>query len=239
MTRSRRIEDAAKAFWKSAGGRRKFGSPIDLERAVAIALPLGICQMPALSTAKVTAVLERIGTIPWSARPDRQLRGCLVADLGVGLVFLDGDDPADEQRYSLAHEIAHFLLHYLLPRRQVIEVLGPDMMAVLDRVRQPTGGERLSSALRDVVLEPFRHTMARTEDGNPTHVRTQRIEAEADKLAIELIVPATELRSRHGFSAEQLAAEYGIPSWAAAQLPVGGDRESDGGVVSIFRKKHK
>ena len=64
MTGSRRIEETAKAFWKTAGGRRKFGSPIDLERAVAIALPLGICRMPALSTAKVAAVLERSGQFP-------------------------------------------------------------------------------------------------------------------------------------------------------------------------------
>jgi uncharacterized protein DUF955 len=235
----RRIEEAAKAFWQAAGGRRKFGSPIDLERAVALALPLGICRMPALSSAKVAAVLERIGTVPWSARPDRPLRGCLVADLGVGLVFLDGEDPADEQRYSLAHEVAHFLLHYLQPRQHVLDVLGMDMAAVLDRARPPTAAERLSSALRDVVLEPFRHAMARTADGRPTHFRTKSIEAEADELADELIVPLAELRSRHDLTPEQLAADYGLPIWATGRLAAINSEESGGGVVSIFQKKRK
>ncbi len=236
-TPARRIEEAAKAFWEAVGGRRKFGSPVDLERAVALGLPLGICRMPALSTAKVAAVLERIGTIPWSTRPDRPLRGCLVADLGVGLVFLDGEDPADEQRYSLAHEVAHFLLHYLQPRQHVLDVLGTGMAAVLDRTRLPTDGERLSSALRDIVLEPFRHAMSRAVDGRPSHFRTHLIEAEADDLALEIIVPAAELRSRYDLTPKQLAANYGIPVWATARLAVASGGESGEGVVSIFKRK--
>src|SRR5262245_26511008 len=188
-----RIKDAAKAFWKAAGGRNRYGMPADLERAVAFALPLGICRMPALSTAKVAAVLERIGTIPWSTSPDRPLCGCLVADVGVGLIFLDGGDPPDEQRYSLAHEIAHFLLHYLQPRRLMLDELGAGMLAVLDGKRPPTDSERLSAALRNIVLEPFRHAMARTSDGQISHFRTRSIESEADELALEILAPVTEL----------------------------------------------
>src|SRR4051794_8777879 len=212
------IDNAAKAFWQAAGGRKKFGCPVDLERAVPFALPIGICLMPALSTAKVAEVLARIGTIPWSASPNRLLSGCLVADVGVGLVFLDGDDTEEERRYSLAHEIAHFLLHYLQPRRQVLDELGPGMAGVLDRRRPPTDGERLSSALRNIVLEPFRHAMVRDADGGLAHLRTRSMEAEADDLALELIAPLAELRFRPGLEPQRLASDYGLPLHAAARL---------------------
>jgi hypothetical protein len=236
MTRAaRRIEEAAKTFWKAAGGRKKYGRPADLERAVAFALPIGVCRMPALSTAKVAAVLERIGTVPWSSSPDRPLSGCLVADVGVGLVFLDGDDTPEERRYSLAHEIAHFLLHYLHPRQQVLEQMGPTMVAVLDRLRPPTDGERLSSALRNIALEPFRHAMARDPEGGVSYLRTRTMEAEADDLGLEILAPRAELRGREGLNPQVLAVEYGLPPRAAARVagdivPLGG-----GGVISIFK----
>ncbi|HZQ09243.1 MAG TPA: ImmA/IrrE family metallo-endopeptidase [Anaerolineae bacterium] len=32
------------------------------------------------------------------------------------MIFLDGSDPANEQRITVAHEIAHFLVDYQMPR---------------------------------------------------------------------------------------------------------------------------
>jgi hypothetical protein len=234
--RGRWIEEIVEAFWVSAGGRARFGCPVDLDRAVAIALPLGVCRMPALSTDKVAQVLRRVGTVPWTASGARPLRGCLIADIGVGLVFLDGDDPPDEQRYSLAHEVAHFLAHYLEPRRRVLHSLGSAMVEVLDRARAPTMPERLSAALRDVPLEPYRHAMGRTPQGRTAHVRTGEMEAEADLLALELLVPAFELRRRAQRRSGDLAAEYGIPSWAVELLPHVRPENRTGGVVDIFRR---
>lgn len=192
--------------------------------------------MPALSTDKVGQVLRRIGTVPWPVSGARPLRGCLMADIGVGLIFLDGDDPPDEQRYSLAHEVAHFLAHYLEPRRRVLQSLGSAMVEVLDRARAPTMPERLSAALRDVTLEPYRHAMARTPGGHTTSVRTGVIEAEADLLALELLVPARELRQRAQRDRRGLATEYGVPEWAVGLLPDLTTRNRTSGVVDIFRK---
>ena len=235
MTAGRHPERIAQAFWTTAGGRRKFGKPVDLERAVTTALPLGICRMPALSTDKVAQLLQRIGAVPWTSYADRPLRGCLVADVGVGLIFIDGDDAPNEQRYSLAHEVAHFLAHYLDPRRRVLDALGQGMSDVLDRVRPPTMAERLSAALRDVHLEPFRHAMAREPDGRG-YIRTGLMESEADILALELLVPAEEIRRQPAGTEALLAAEYGIPEWARDSLPTPGKQRRAGGVIEIFRK---
>jgi hypothetical protein len=231
-----RIDDAASAFWKLAGGRGQYGRPVDLERAVAVALPLGVVKLPRLSTGKVAEVLSRIGTVPWSVAVDRPLRACLVADVGVGLVFLDGADPDDEQRFSLAHEVAHFLLHYIEPRRRVVQALGSAMVRVLDRSRPPTTAERLSSAMAGLSLEPFRHAMARDDSGTAAHHRTEAIEGEADDLAIELVAPEAERADLAQLPPESLASAYGLPMWACGFL-ISSPKDSDG-VISIFKKKN-
>jgi hypothetical protein len=232
--RVHRIEDAAADFWSLAGGRERYGLPIDLERAVSVALPLGIVKFPRLSTAKVADVLARIGTVPWSVNADRPLRACLVADVGVGLVFLDGGDPPEEQRFSLAHEVAHFLLHYQEPRRLAVSRLGPSAVEVLDRARQPTMAERLSSAMSGMSLEPFRHAMRRDAGGGLLHLRTENIEAEADDLALEMIAPASETLFSKDSSVETLVERYGLPIWAGDQLQLG--TKESGGVINIFKK---
>ncbi|MET4149073.1 MULTISPECIES: ImmA/IrrE family metallo-endopeptidase [unclassified Bradyrhizobium] len=231
----RRIDEAAASFWALAGGRSRYGRPVDLERAVAVALPLGVVKLPRLSSGKVAEVIARIGATPWSVAIDRPLRACLVADVGVGLVFVDGADPEDEQRFSLAHEVAHFLLHYLEPRERVMRTFGAGMIQVLDRSRAPTTGERFSSAMSGLSLEPFRHAMDRDSSGAAAHHRTESIEGEADDLAFELVAPAGERADLKEFSGESLASAFGLPTWTGGFL-LPSRVESDG-VVSLFRKK--
>ncbi|MCP2213973.1 ImmA/IrrE family metallo-endopeptidase [Bradyrhizobium diazoefficiens] len=235
MSLGRRIDEAARCFWDLAGGRGRYGSPVDLERAVAVGLPLGVVKLPRLSSAKVAEVLARIGTSGWTTAIDRPLRACLVADVGVGLVFLDGTDSEEERRFSLAHEVAHFLLHYLEPRRRVVDRLGTGLIEVLDRAREPTMAERLSSAMSGLSLEPFRHAMARDETGRAKHLRTESIEGEADDLAFELVAPADERADLKDLSGESLASAFGLPTWTGGFL-LPSRAESDG-VISLFRKK--
>jgi IrrE N-terminal-like domain len=231
----RRIDEAARSFWDLAGGRARYGSPVDLERAVAAGLPLGVVKMPKLSSAKVAEVLARIGASGWATAIDRPLRACLVADVGVGLIFLDGTDGDEEQRFSLAHETAHFLLHYLEPRRRVVDRMGPALTEVLDRAREPTMAERLSSAMSGLSLEPFRHAMVRDESGAARHLRTESIEGEADDLALELVAPAQARADLKELSGESLASAFGLPTWTGGFLLP--SRTESAGVISLFRKK--
>jgi hypothetical protein len=210
-----------------------YGSPVRLDRAVARTLPLAIHHIPALTTAHIASILARIGApiaIDAGARP---LRGCLVADVGVGLILVDSEDPEEEQRLTIAHETAHFLLHYLALRDCALAGLGRHLIAVLDRTRPPTQAELLSSALRDLPLGPFRHAITRNGDRPRGPVAT--MEAEADDLAIELLAPWRLVRSLENSNADTIATRFGIPLNIAARLAsmaVGSTTEL--GVTGLF-----
>lgn len=231
------IEAAAAAFWARARGRPTARSPVDLERAVARALPLAVCKLPEVTAARVAERLRRMGAVSWEDHDDRPLRACLFADTGHGIVFLDGTDPEDEQRFSLAHEVAHFLLHYEAPRHAAEVALGHGIVAVLDRRRPPTLAERFSAALAAVPIEPYRHAIAR--HGARTG-RSREMEDEADSLALEILVHREDARRLGRDAEEVLVRDFGLPRgvarWAAAR---DAPPPTPLGVVHLFGRKSR
>lgn len=209
------IRSTASMFWSSAGGRSSFGEPVDLERAIVRTLPIAIHRVPSLSTHAVTDILASFGIQAFETGPSRDLRGCLVADVGVGFILVDGNDPIDEQRMTLAHETAHFLLHYAAPRQRAVSVFGPHIIPVLDRTRSVSRSELFSAALRAVPIMPFRHAMSR--DGNRPMGQIAVMEMEADELALELLVPHEVVRPINA-DAATIASRFHIPETAAMRL---------------------
>ena len=181
------ISRMAEDFWRLVGRPEPF--PRVLESSVAWALPLAIVKLPRLSIFELINWLEqREISISFQAA-DRRLRACLVARNGRGFVFLDGADVQDEQRFSLAHEIAHFLLDYLEPRQRTRATLGEPALEVFDGKRVPTTEERLSAILRDAELTPFLHLMDRSPSGEITAAEVLERENRATRLALELLAP--------------------------------------------------
>ena len=218
------VVEAAAAFWAAAGGPEPF--PRTLERAIIRALPLSIVPLSRLSVAAVAHWLGSQGIVGLALVTDRRLRACLVARYGHGFIFLDRDDPPAEQRFSLAHELAHFLHDYQLPRATVVARLGPAAQEVLDGDRPPTRAERIDAVLAQVSLAPHVHFMERTEDGHPTRAVVSAAERDADRLAFELLAPAEVVlhRARDTASARGpealthlLIAEFGLPAVPARQ----------------------
>lgn len=227
------IEAVVEAFWDSAGGRARFGSPADVERAAMRVLPMAVHRVSGLHTGTVSALLRRVGADPWHDGASRSLRGCLIADVGKALVLVDRDDPEDEQRMTVAHEVAHLLLHYLKPREAAVQAFGPAILAVLDRTRPATLGERLSSVLRNVPIEPYRHAMER---GHTRHAPSVAVmEDEADDLAVELLAPWRELQVLRGATPGALRERFGLPASVAARLAglITSPRTSSG-VLGLF-----
>ena len=214
---------AAERFWAAAGGLEPF--PRRLEDTVTLTLPVDIVRLPRLRLAVVERWLARRGS-PWRwGERDRPLRACLAAARERGTILLEADDPPEEQRYSLAHEVAHFLPDYQAPRRAVAGRLGPTAVEVLDGRRAPTSEERLDAALAGLQLEAHLHLLERGERGVERGTVAEA-ELRADRLALELLapwrealaaLPATGPRAQRRASAVPLlAAAFGLPALLAA-----------------------
>ena len=149
---------------------------------------------------------------------DRPLRACLVAYGGVGVIFVDVTDSVAERRLSLAHEISHFLLDYLLVRER-IATYDTGLLAVLDGIRQPTGQEQLQALIANVPLKVHTHLFERGPEGGFHSRDAMAAENRAEQVAWELLAPRDEVMQRVSSSSrspiEVLRDEFGLPAAAA------------------------
>jgi len=225
------VSETAAAFWAAADEPELF--PRNLRRSIAHALPRTLVLLPQLRWASVDTWLRNQHILCGMSLRDRALRACLVARYGHGCVFLDGTDPDDEQRFSLAHELAHFLRDYWHPRRVASERLGPEVLAVFDEGRPARYAERVHALLGRAPLGFDVHLMERTVAGHFASAAIDTAEHDADRLAFELLAPSATVlqtadryppRQRRGLVEHQLTSVYGLPAapathYAALLIP--------------------
>jgi Zn-dependent peptidase ImmA (M78 family) len=214
-------QEVAGRFWRDAGGPPPH-FPRDLRTAVAWALPLAVIDLPRLRVGAIDDWLTR-RRLNWRvAGPDRAVRACLIARDGGGLIFLDGADPEDDRRYSLAHEVAHFLIEIALPRERALARLGEGIRPVLDGERPPTAAERADALLAHVALGRTLHLLERSPLGMPDRPEVGTAEQRADTLALELLAPADRVQAHLRppldllTAARTLRADFGLPTPVAA-----------------------
>jgi hypothetical protein len=137
--------------------------------------------------------------------------------LGSGYAFVDSEESENEQRFSVAHELAHFLRDYLQPRERVLKHLGPAAAEVLDGRRAPMPSERIDALLSGIRVGYHVHFMDRDDDGSPSNAVSE-VEADADRLAYELLAPADAIASMlpggtgsRGTVTELLIDRFGMP----------------------------
>ncbi|MBI2928745.1 MAG: hypothetical protein HYY24_24035 [Verrucomicrobia bacterium] len=193
MTLARSNEGIAREFWKGTGLSSTF--PRDIEKAVALKLPLALVKLPCVTVPAVRRWLEERRLRARVPNDQRELMGCLVAYRGLGITFVCGADPADEQRLTVAHETAHFLRDYLLPRQQVLATLGDEIADVLDGKRLPTPAERTNAVLAHVRLGPHVHLLPRTGEDEDSDSMVAAAEHRADGLGLELVAPRERILS--------------------------------------------
>lgn len=184
---SKEVISWTERFWSLAGRFEPF--PRSLEVTIAKALPLAIVKLPHLGLQQMQGWLKERNIFVEFEPPDRSLRACLIARAGRGIVFLDGCDAADEQRLSLAHEVAHFLKDYLHPREKVISCFGEGVKGILDGQRPPTPEERLKGIFKGIHLGTYTNLLERSPKGDVHRMHILDTEDFADQIAIELLAP--------------------------------------------------
>ncbi len=184
----------ARDFWERAGEAGPF--PRDIARAALYALPMSIFPIERLTLGKAAEWLRRRSIDLSPTGPDRPLRGYLVAHMGNAHVLVEALDPPDEQRFTVAHEVAHFILDYWLPRQQVQQRLGKAALEVMDGLRPPTLEERLSAVLAGVNIGVHSHLLERGPDGGLPCSAVIKSECQADLLALELLAPRAAVMAR-------------------------------------------
>lgn len=185
------ITELAARFWNDAGSTPR--ETYDFASLVPLALPLAVVTLPAISIDRIEHYLAIRGTAISLDHGNRRLRGGLIAHRGHGFAFVDGADVDDERRFTLAHEVAHFLIDYLHPRERALRRLGDPIAEVLDGFRQATPEERTDALLAACPLGVFIDLLDR--GGNHGAMVDAR-ERRADRLACELLAPADALATR-------------------------------------------
>lgn len=218
------VERLAAEFWEAAGGIEPF--PRSLESSVMWALPVAIVKVPRLSVSTAQKWLARRNMPLDLDAGDRRLHACLVAFGGKGVILLDGRDAADEMRFSLAHETAHFIIDYLNPRKTAEERFGTRILEVLEGRRIATPDERGAAVLSSTSIGVYQHLMTRSARGEIASSRVARAEREADQLALELLAPEEVVRAVLKESGKSCLASrtemvnclkkyFGLPNFAA------------------------
>lgn len=216
-------ETLAHEFWAGTGLQDTF--PRNIERAIAMKLPVALVKLPQLNTKTIGQWLEQRRIIAPLPLDQRDLLGSLVAYRGYGIIFACGvDDPA-EQRLTVAHEVAHFLVDYMYPRQQVIQAFGEYITEVLDGVRQATPAERAAAILSHLHLGAHTHLLPRPGTDADAQWVVAAAEDRAERLACELVAPQAcidallqDFSTREAVGLEDagaaLARYFGLPPYA-------------------------
>ncbi len=186
-TRLRRV---AEMFWEAAGPERQF--PCDIQSAIAWSVPLFILRVPNLWLHDVEEYLRRQQLPASIGSSDRPLHGCVVAMRGKGFIVVNGTVDQRELRFTIAHEVAHFILDYQQPRLQALGKFGLGIGEVLDGLRLPTHEERVDGLLAQAPIGLYTHFMHRDGRGGFSTAVFES-ESNADRLAFELVAPEKEV----------------------------------------------
>lgn len=186
-------QEVVERFWRQCGEIESF--PRSLERSISLALPLTLIKLPHLRLNGIESWLEFRGTSFRFNCRSRAVRGCIIAYGGQGLIFVDGADPDDERRFTVAHEVSHFIVDYLLVREAALLKFGQKIIEVLDGLRLPSVTERVHALLVGTSLGIYTDLIERDEASALARSEVWEIEDRADRVALALLAPPEEVLS--------------------------------------------
>jgi IrrE N-terminal-like domain len=163
---------------------------LDVEAVAAWSLTVAVVTLPDLDLPGVSRWLADRG-VPITITEPIPLRGLLVAWRGTGVVFVDGRLSEAERRFTLGHELGHFVIDYHEPRQRLLRE-APELMEVMDGHRPVDPSDRARALLARVPLGLHAHLLDRDVDGGTT-IDVASVEDAASHFALELLAPWPDL----------------------------------------------
>lgn len=188
------IETIAKRFWEGLGEPERY--PCDIQRAISLAKNVFVVSIPELSMGHIKKWLHQRSFYFSLPDFDKPLHGFLLTNAGAGLIFINGGDTERERRFTLAHEIAHYILDYEQPRQLAVKRFGSSILEVLDGLRLPTAEERLQGLVTNRDLTSFTHLLDEASMTGMGRLQVWSAETRADQLALELLAPSSHVRQQ-------------------------------------------
>lgn len=217
------LEHCAAAFWEPIPERSSF--PRDLERYLSLHYQALIESLPGLTVQGVHEWLSANGIATTDPQNNRRLDGCIIAQKGHAVLFIDNALSPNERRMIVAHETAHFWIDYELPRRRMKFRYGDGGVQILDQERAPETVEILMAAAAGAPVQAFYHYHFKG------HTQETDVEQRANTLACLLIAPRRDVlacankcqitREDESKWLRLLHQVFGMPdNWARGYLPL-------------------
>jgi hypothetical protein len=168
-----RIYAAAGLLWPPAPGDRIVAMPLD--RLIRANQNLEHIEIPELTPATAGAFLTSAGgRWPELLKDNTVLDGLLVANASGGYIFVraDADNPISRRRFTAAHELGHYLLHFL-----------------------PSLEKRCDSDVYFVQSDSKETVQEGAEAGNDKVLSLPELERQANRFAAELLMPESICRA--------------------------------------------
>lgn len=217
------LEHCAAAFWEPIPERTSF--PRDLERYLPLHYQASIETLSGLTVQRVHEWLSAIGFAPTNPQKNRRLDGCIIAQKGHAILFIDDALSLDQRRMIVAHETAHYWIDYELPRRRMKMRFGDDSVKILDQERTAETVEILMATAAGAPIQAFYHYHFKD------HKQETEVEQRANTLACLLMAPRREVLARakkcqmtredESNWLKLLHQDFGMPeNWARGYLPL-------------------
>ena len=195
-TATAQIERIAREFWATTHAEFRYN--YDIVKVVESSLNVQLIRMPQLSPKNITSWLsDHDMNIPLENN-ERNLHGALIIQNGAVLMFIDTTENDTRQRYTLAHQVSHFLLDYQMPKERTIMTLGKEIAGVLKGNAEASVEQLVQSAfngMTDKVYTLFIEKDEAIPSENP-----------ADSLALELLAPRYQII--HETAAKSILLSY-------------------------------
>lgn len=181
----------AQWFWRRAGGWPT--PPVDIGYAATCALEVGVRQVPGLTTGNAVHHLRHFGVARADSGSERELHGCISIGSRGGMILVEMCDDDSQQRFTVAHEVSHYILEVHRHHRRAAQRMGDDYVAALYGRREATSTERIDTWLNNLRSSSITHFMDRGSNGGYSCGNTLEAECSADRLALEILAPRVEM----------------------------------------------